>query len=71
MTKDEMVGQHHQFDGHEFEQTPEVGDTQGSLDFFSPWGRRKSNMTERLIIYSHQPVENANIIIEGCMPMLL
>ena len=28
-TKDEMVGQHLRLDGHEFEQTPGVGDGQG------------------------------------------
>ena len=28
MTEDEMVGWHHWFDGHEFEQAPEVGDGQ-------------------------------------------
>ena len=27
----EMVGWYHQFNGHEFEQAPEVGDGQGSL----------------------------------------
>ena len=31
MTKDDMVGWHHQLDGHEFEQPLEVGDGQGSL----------------------------------------
>ena len=31
MTEDEMVGWHHQLYGYEFEQTPEVGDGQGSL----------------------------------------
>ena len=31
MTEDEMVGWHHRLDGHEFEQTPEIGDGQGSL----------------------------------------
>ena len=31
MTEDEMVGWHHQLDGHEFEQAPGVGDGQGSL----------------------------------------
>ena len=31
MTEDEMVGCHHQLDGHEFEQAPGVGDGQGSL----------------------------------------
>ena len=31
MTEDEMVGWHHQLNGHEFEQAPGVGDGQGSL----------------------------------------
>ena len=31
MTEDEMVGWHHQLDGHEFEQAPGAGDGQGSL----------------------------------------
>ena len=33
MTEDEMVGCHHQLDGHEFEQVLGVGDGQGSLAF--------------------------------------
>ena len=35
-TEDEMVGWHHQLGGHEFEQTPGVGDGQGSLACCSP-----------------------------------
>ena len=31
MTEDEMVGWHHQLDGHEFEQAPGVGDGPGGL----------------------------------------
>ena len=31
MTEDEIVGRHHQLDGHEFEQALEVGDGQGGL----------------------------------------
>ena len=31
MTEDEMVGRHHQLDGHEFEQAPGDGDGQGGL----------------------------------------
>ena len=31
LTEDEMVGWHHQLDGHEFEQTPGDGEGQGSL----------------------------------------
>ena len=45
-TEDEMVGWHHQLDGHEFEQVPGVGDGQGSLPYCSPWGRKESDMTE-------------------------
>ena len=40
MTEDEMVGWHHQLDGHEFEQTLGVGDRQGSLVGCSPWFHR-------------------------------
>ena len=29
MTEDEVVGWHHRLNGHEFEQTPGVGDGQG------------------------------------------
>ena len=47
-TEDEMVGWHHQLDGHEFEQAPGVGDGQGSLACCSPWGRKESDMTEWL-----------------------
>ena len=48
MTEDEMVGWHHQLDGHEFELAPGVGDGQGSLACCSPWGRKESDTTERL-----------------------
>ena len=34
--EDEMVGRHHQLDGHEFEQVPVVGDGQGGLACCSP-----------------------------------
>ena len=46
MTEDEMVEQHQQLNGHEFEQAPGVGDGQGSLEYHSPWGPKKSDMTE-------------------------
>ena len=48
MTEDEMVGCHHQFNGHEFKQAPRVGDGQGSLACCSPWGRKESDTTEWL-----------------------
>ena len=48
VTEDEMVGWHHQLDGHEFEQAPVDGEGQGSLACRSPWGHKESDMTERL-----------------------
>ena len=44
----EMVGWHHQLDGHDFEQAPEVCDGQGSLACCSPWGHKELDMTEQL-----------------------
>ena len=48
MTEDEIVGWHHQLNGHEFEQAPGVGDGQGSLACCSPWGHKDSYTTEQL-----------------------
>ena len=48
MTENEMVGWHHWFNGHEFEQAPGVGDGQGSLVCCSPWGCKELDMTEWL-----------------------
>ena len=48
MTEDEMVGWHHRYDGHEFEEAPGVGDGQGSLACCSPWGCKESDTTEQL-----------------------
>ena len=48
MTEDEMVGWHHQLDGHEFEQVPGIGDEQGSPTCCSPRGHKKSDTTEQL-----------------------
>ena len=41
MTEGEMVGWHHQLNGHEFEQAPGDGEGQGSLACCSPWGSQK------------------------------
>ena len=48
MTEDEMVVWHHQLDGHEFEQTPGVGDGQGGLACWDSWGCKESDTAERL-----------------------
>ena len=46
--QDEMVGWHHQLNGHKFEQAPGDGDGQGRLACYSPWGRKESDTTEWL-----------------------
>ena len=46
MTKDEMVGWHHQLDEPKFEQAPGVGKGQGSLACYSLWGHKEFGMTE-------------------------
>ena len=48
MTEDEMVGWHHQLNGHEFEQASGFSDGQGSLACCSPWGHKELDMTEQL-----------------------
>ena len=40
MTEDKMIGWLHQLNGHESEQSPAVGEGQGSLACCSPWGCR-------------------------------
>ena len=48
MTEDEMVGWHHQLDGHEFAQALGDGEQQESLASCSPWGCKELGMTEQL-----------------------
>ena len=48
MAENEMVGWHHQLDGHGFGWTPGVADGQGGLACCSSWGHKDSDMTERL-----------------------
>ena len=48
MTEDEMVGWHHQLNGHGFGWTTRVGNEQGSLACCSPLGHKESDTTEQL-----------------------
>ena len=50
LTEDEMVGWHHQLNGHKSEQTQGHSEGQGSLACCSPCGHKESNMTEQLNI---------------------
>ena len=46
--KDEMVGWHHQLNGHGFGWTPGVGDGQGGSVCCGSWGHKESDTTEQL-----------------------
>ena len=48
MTEDEMVEWHHRLNGHEFEQSLEEGEGQGSLVCCSRWGHKESDTIEQL-----------------------
>ena len=50
MTEDEMVGQHHQHNEQEFEQTLIDGEGQGSPACCSLWGCKELDTTEQLNI---------------------
>ena len=64
MTEDEMVGWHHQLNGHEFEQAPGVGDGQGSLVCCSSWGRKESDVIGQLNNNRSPMLKSALIRIE-------
>ena len=48
MIEDEIIGWHHQVNGHEFEQALGDGEGQGSLASSSPQVCKESDMTEQL-----------------------
>ena len=48
MTEDEMVGWHHQLNGHKSEQTLGDGEGQGSLVCYSPQGCKELDSAQQL-----------------------
>ena len=48
MTEDDIVGWHHQLNGHEFEQTPGDGEGLEGLVCFSPWISKNLDTIEQL-----------------------
>ena len=46
MTEDELAGWHHRLNGHEFGQTPGVGDGQGGLACCNSRGLKELDTTE-------------------------
>ena len=44
-SENEMIGRHHQLNGHEFEQSLGDSEGKGSLACCSPWGHKELDMT--------------------------
>ena len=51
MTEDETVEWHHQFDGHEFKQTPGDSEGQGRLVYHSSWDHKELDTKFSVISY--------------------
>ena len=69
-TEDGMVGWHHWLNGHEFDQTPRVGDGQGILLCCSPRGRKELDTTEPLnwtvvtcLLYARHGLRSLHLLI--------
>ena len=63
MTEDERAGWHHRLNGHAFGWIPGVADGQGSLVCCGSWGRKESDMTERLHFHFHFQIHLGSILI--------
>ena len=66
--QDEMVGWYHWLNGHEFEQALGVGDGQGSLACYSPWGHKELEMTKwldwtvnKILVLRHTIIPQQNL----------
>ena len=64
MTEDEMVGRHHQLNGHGFGWTVGVSEGQGSLACCSSWSRKESYTTEQMSWTEWYSKINQNIVIQ-------
>ena len=62
-TEDEMVGWHHWFNGHEFEQAPGDGEGQGSLACCSPRGRKVLDAIEWL--NNNNRKQNSSVLLQA------
>ena len=64
MTEDEMVGWHHQLNGHE--QTPGDNKGQGSMVCCSPWDHKESDTTEQFktdFFFHLLPCQDLNLLL--------
>ena len=71
VAKDKMVGWHHWFNGHEFEQTLGDGEGQWSLACCSPWGHSQTLLSNRTTTMSNSHSENkavsSRLTLRACL----
>ena len=67
MTEDEMVGWHHQHNGHEFEKTPGDSEGQGSLVHCSLWGRKEPDTTTTLKEKTPNTVSESRLVMSDSL----
>ena len=69
-----MVGWHHRFSKHGFEQTPGDSEGQGNLVCFSPWDHKESETTQSLNNYNNYPGQKctyfATVVAQQQLPIL-
>ena len=61
-TEDEIVGWHHQLNGCEFKQALGVGEIQGNMVWYSPWGQKELDMTEPTDWLTGSPQDAVDLI---------
>ena len=69
--QDKMVGWHHRFNGHEFEQTPGDSKGQGSQASCSPWGCKQTEQQQPSISAHHADLCLRVSSRPGLLPFLL
>ena len=62
-TEDEMVGWHHQLNGHEFEQAIGNGEGRGSLVCCGPWGCKESDTAEWLNKNNNKWIDSDKVLV--------
>jgi len=67
MTEDKMAGWHHQFKGHEFEQTLRDSKEQGSLVCCSPWDHKELDMAEQLNSNYKLSVQFSHLVVSDSL----
>ena len=68
MSEDEMAGWHHRCNAHELGQTPGDDEGQGGLACYSPWGGKKSDMTEQLKNSNNGDTNIKCFFLNACCP---